>query len=196
MLPDFPEIKRKLKLDFNKALSNKVELDPLLSNIRKSKKHEGQSLTTKTFDGHFDKTSYKKIGSEFKIKIDDIIENGYNAYETHINEIADDIKKQESGIIYAKLNEVTSKAGNVVASNKPLSPEIIFQALKKMAIDFNDDGTPRNLTFVMHPDQWGKIKDLIPTWERDPEYNRQYNEILEIKRKEWDDRESNRKLVD
>jgi len=41
-----------------------------------------------------------------------------------------------------------------------------------------------------------KIEERIPEWEANPDYKKQFEEVIEAKRKEWNDRESHRKLVD
>jgi len=46
------------------------------------------------------------------------------------------------------------------------------------------------------PNLGAKLKEKLPEWEANSEYKKRFEDLIERKRKEWNDRESNRKLVD
>ncbi|MCK4818719.1 hypothetical protein KA005_23305, partial [bacterium] len=94
------------------------------------------------------------------------------------------------------LNEVTAKTGNVVdAGGQPLSHELLLKTLETIQLDFDDNGKPIMPTLVVSPQQYEKIKVKNIEWENDPECQKQFEQMMNRKRKEWHDRESNRKLV-
>lgn len=198
MLPDFLPVKRRISKILISYLREKVKnSDPFIRQLRRRIQHEGSGQIMKTYDGNIDKIEYQSIGSEFKIQTEEIIREGIFAFIKHINKLANDILGQQSKMVFQKLNEITSKTGNVVDSRgEPFTPEKLLEALDKIEMEFDESGQPTNLTIVMHPDLWNRIKDKIPVWEADSGFKKKHNAIIEKKRKEWLDRENNRKLVD
>ena len=107
------------------------------------------------------------------------------------------MKKQKAKLLFEKINEGVKKTGNTFsADGRPLNKEDFLKAFVKIQIDFEEDGSPILPTIVMHPQAMAKMKKELETWESDTGFNRRYEEIIAKKKKEWDDRESNRKLVD
>ena len=49
---------------------------------------------------------------------------------------------------------------------------------------------------VVSPQMGATLREKIPEWEKDLEHKKKFDELIEKKRKEWNDRESHRKLVD
>lgn len=198
MLPDFIIVKEKISKYLTNYLRNKVRnSDPFLKEIRQKVQHEGDRIKMKTYDGFNDEIEYKTLASEFKINVEEIIKEGTNAFIKHIDKLAEDILGQQAQIVFKKLNEITSKTGNTVdAQNSSFTKEKVLEALDKIEMEFDSEGKPANLTIVMHPDLWNKIKDQVPSWEQDSDFVKKRNEIYEKKRREWLDRENNRKLVD
>lgn len=197
MLPDYPNIKKKIEKKFIEAIKNEIRKDPLLSAIRVHQVLEGNALTSSSIDGYSESVKFELISANLEIPKEDLINKGPDAYFSRVTELASEMKNQESELVFKKMNEVTKKTGHVVnAKSKPLSPELIHSALEKMAIDFDEFGNPIMPSLVLHPDQFEKIKDEIPKWESDPEVRKKYRELIEKKRREWRDRENRRKLVD
>lgn len=198
MLLDFISVKKRISKDLTSYLREKVKnSDPFIRQLRRKTQHEGTRIQVRTYDGYNDEIEYKTIGSEFNIQIEEIIREGPNAFIKHIDKLAEDILGQQSGIVFQKLNEITSKTGNVIdAHDEPFTPERLLEALDKIEMEFDENGQPTNLVIVMHPNLWDKIKGKIPIWEADPEFKKKHNSIIEKKRREWLDRENNRKLVD
>jgi len=151
----------------------------------------------RTYEGIIDETKFHDIGSEFTVPKEEIIEEGPEALMKHIDKLAEDILGQQGRIMFQKMHEITSITGNIAGSpNTPFGPDLLLEALSKIAVEFDENGQPANLMVVMHPDLWNKIKDKVPEWEADPEFKKKYDAIIEKKKREWLDRENHRKLVD
>lgn len=197
MLPDFPKIKEKFKLAINKYLKNLVRQEPLLSQIREQRHFEGNKMTSKTEDGELDNTSYKEISGGYSIKREDVIAKGTMAYIENIQSVAEELKKQQAKLLFDKISEVTKKTGNIVnGKGQPFSFEIFIETMEKIQIDFDEMGKPYLPTLVVSPQLGDKLNEKLPEWESNPEYKKKLDEVIERKRQEWNDRESNRKLVD
>jgi len=197
MLPDYPSIKREIKKKFLEAVEKEIQKDPLLSKIKLHHVHEGDSLTSSSIDGYSESVEYKTMAVNFKITKEEIINKGPDAFFSKVDEIAKEIVKQQSQLLFNKVEKVTERTGHIVdAKSKPLSPQLILEALEKIAIDFDEYGNPIFPYLVLSSDQYEKIKDEIPKWETDLEFRKKHKELIEKKRREWIDRENSRKLVD
>ncbi len=197
MLPDFPKIKERFVEATNRYLQNLIRQEPLLSQIREERHFEGNKMSSKTENGELDQSSYKEISGKFSIKREDIIDKGPMAFVENIQNIAEEIKKQKAKLMFDKLNEITDKTGNVVnGKGQPFTPDLFMEMLNKIWVDFDDQGNPYLPTIVVSPEMGAKLKEKLPEWEANPEYKKKFEELIKRKRKEWNDRESHRKLVD
>ena len=197
MLPDYPSIKKKIQKKFVEAIKREIQKDPLLSQMGIHHIHEGDILTSSSIDGYSERVSYRVMSAKLELTKEEIIKKGPNAFFSNVDVIAEEMAKQQSRLLFEKMEEVTKRTGQIVdAKSKPLSPQLILEALEKIAIDFDDYGNPIFPALVLSPKQFEKIKDEIPKWESNPELRKKHRELIEKKRREWIDRENRRKLVD
>jgi len=197
MLPDFPKIKKKHVEAINNLLKVAIQQDPLFSGIREEHHFEGNKMSYKTVDGEANEAEYQKASSEFLVKREEVIAKGAMAYVENIKNAAEEMKKQKARYFFDKMKEVTDKTGNVVdGKGQPFSFELFLESIRKIWIEFDESGKPHMPTMVVSPEIGEKLKVLLPEWENNPEYKKIIDEIIEAKRKEWNDRESHRKLVD
>ncbi len=201
MLPDYPETKRHLQKEFVAAIRKETKKDPFISMIHFRESYEGNSFRFTTDDGFSQTGGYKEISTKFEISKDEIVKKGPDAYFSRIPQIAKDWIALQSRLLFQKMDEVTKKTGNIVdAKSKPLSPELILAALDKIAISFDEFGNANLPAIVVHPDKLEKMKKEFQKYESDPlfmtKYKLMYKLIIDKKRQEWLDRESDRKLVD
>jgi hypothetical protein len=198
MLPDYPELKRKLNEKFEGMVKAEIEKEPLLSRIRKNIIHEGDALVVTSSDGYSSQTTFPTFESEFNISYEDLLRKGPEAYFEKKVAVAKDMASKLVGNVYAKMNEVTERTGNVVSAKKGegITPQLILDLLEKMEINFDETGNPIMPEIHLSKEDYEKLN-----WQKiDPktiaEIERRRREIIDKKRKEWIDREGNRKLVD
>ena len=197
MLPDFPKIKSRWSKIFLKFMKEQMQRSSIMAEIKTVPHFEGDRMSTKHDDGDVDKSNYNLISTELSVKTDDIINFGFKAFVESLNKAAEELKSQQSELVFEKLSEVTTKTGNIVdAGGQPISHELLLKTLETIQLDFDENGNPLMPTLVVSPQLYEKIKGKIVEWENDPECQKQFDQIMNRKRKEWNDRESNRKLVD
>lgn len=198
MLPDFVAAKNSIKIFINEYLHSKIMTsNNFLKDITHKEQHEGHRISMKTFDGYNDESEYETMSSEFKINIQDIIDKGPIAFKEYIDTMAEDIIQNKSKVVLQKLNEITRNTGNVtISKGDPFTQEKYFETLENIDLEFNDDGTPNNLTIVMGPNLFNIAKERLMQWESDQTFQEKYVEIIKKKKKIYNDRENNRKLVD
>lgn len=196
MLPDFPKIKSRWSKVFIKFVKAQMSRSSIMSEIKTVPHFEGNRMSTRHDEEDIDRSNYSLFSAELSVKTDDIIKLGPKAFIESLNKVAEDLKSQQSEIMFEKLNEVTAKTGNVVdAGGQPISHELLLKTLETIQLDFDDTGKPIMPTLVVSPQQYEKIKVKIIEWENNPECQKQFEQMINRKRKEWHDRESNRKLV-
>jgi hypothetical protein len=197
MLPDYPRVKRQIQEKFEEIIRKEIEKDPFLSQIGRHEIHEGNSLTVTSTDGYSRTTQYQDIATDFKIEVDEIIKRGIAAFFSRIPDITKEMIRKQSQLVINVTEEVTERTGNVVSANsEPISPQLILAVLEKMAINFDEFGNPIMPTLIVAPEEFEKTKAALAKLESDPDLRKRQMELFAKKRKEWIDRENNRKLVD
>jgi hypothetical protein len=158
---------------------------------------EGNRMASTSQDGFSEESEYAEISGGIEVKREEIISKGLSAFEGTLINAAEQIKKQKAELLLNKIKEISEKTGNVAnGQGKPFSFELFLELLEKMQIDFDESGNPSIPTLVISPKQAAFLKEKMPEWERNEAYQKKYKEIIDKKRVEWNDRESNRKLVD
>jgi len=197
MFPDFPKIKLEIQKNVEEHLRKQSVSDPLVGSVTQIFIHEGDKLIYHTVNGEKKETTFNKIQSEFNIKDEEIIAEGAKALIPVINEAAGDLQNQIGNNILAKLEEATKETGNIVdGEGKEISPDLIYKALEKMQIDFDEEGNPYMPTMFVSPKMAKKMSNKLPEWEKDVLHKKKIDDLILKKKEEWNDRESNRKLVD
>lgn len=196
MLPDFPMIKERFEKVINRYLQRLVRQESLLSQIREERHFEGNRTSCNTEDGEIDVSSYREFSGQIEVKKEEIIAKGPMALIEKVQVVAEELKKQKAQYLFEKLNQVTERAGTQVnAKGQPFTFDHFLAGLEKIWIDFDESGNPHMPTVVVNPVLGAKLKDKLPEWEANPENKKRFDALIEKKRKEWNDREGNRKLV-
>lgn len=167
--------------------------------IRERVQHEGSTLDNTPFEGPREQVQFQQFSGEFSIDYRELIKslNSIEYLKKKMDEIAESFIAQKDGLVISKINEATERTGNVVdGRGRPFSPELLFEALEKMQIDFDDAGNPIMPTVALHPSMFEKVREKLPEWEANPEFTKRHEAIIEAKRREWLDRENRRKLAD
>jgi hypothetical protein len=198
MLPDFPQIKQRLEHEIHQRILVDTQ-DPLLSRIPRQELHEGHAMSTGDVHGITRTTDLEEHTFEFTLTPADVITNGPDAYAAKYRRALAQQNDALSKHFFTRMTQILEETGNTTnTAGKPFSKEIFLEALARIQWSFNDDGTPDNgsLTLVVNPTLGRQLQTQCQDWEKDPEFNKAYKAIEEQQRKDWRDRESNRRLVD
>jgi hypothetical protein len=193
MLPDFPRLKEVAYQYFIRKIGES-STQGLLAIIPTIPVYEGDALS---MSGSMHSDELHKVEAYFEVKDDDVIRNGIDAFLSKIGSISAEFVTQKEKLMIQKMQEVTKATGNVVhAKGQPMSPSLVLNALEKMEIEFDESGKIKNVVLVMGPDQIRSFLQKAAEWDKDPEYQKMFKNLMEKKKAEWRDRESSRKLVD
>jgi hypothetical protein len=198
VLPDFVKAKNEAKKSLMTLFRAVVNSEPLLANITKrTVVCEGDKFTVGDDMGEVATREFTRIGAEFSVSREDIINKGIVAHLEALKRPAEEMQAQQAKMVIDGLNRATEKTGNKVETQgKQLDFDLFIEGLSVVQIDFEPDGTPRLPSLLIHPSQGARIAELIKEWEANPECDRRMKEVIEQKRAEWNARESSRRLVD
>ena len=197
MFPDYPILKAEIKKRFELLTHQKSRSDPLLAMMQAIQIKEGDKMIYHTVDGEKIETSFTEFRSGFNLKNDDIIEKGVKSFVDVANNVGSDLQSQIGKKIFSDLDKITSKTGNVVGGKgEKFSPKMLLEAIEKMDLSFDDSGNPNMPAMFVNPKMGDRIQEKIPEWEKDEEHKKKLETLINKKRDEWNERESNRKLVD
>lgn len=197
MLPDFAEIKKKIRAQFDQELDTKVMRDPLISQVKRIECPEGNSLAICREDGTTEVTQLRSVEARFSVTRSAVKELGIHAYLERQPDVARSISGQQSKNLISEMESVVQKTGNIIdGKGQPFDFDLYLEGLRMVPIDFDDDGKPLLPHLVTSPALKNRISDEIATRLRDPAGRAKFERLIEDKRQEFHDRQSNRKLVD
>lgn len=112
-------------------------------------------------------------------------------------EMAEEMAKQQSQYVFARISEAVEAVGNSVHAGGDFQPEHLLEVLRRKEMSFDPVTLePTGEFFVVHPDTFKKIEPKLREWEKDPAFRAAHDALMEEKRREWREREASRKLVD
>ncbi len=197
MLPDFPAIKERLREALDRLTDDMVYNDPVLSQIRREHHFEGHRMSMGPEGNGPKDRSYREVASSQEIKAEDVIQRGIFAYVEHLDTLAEEMRGQIKTFLFEDIDRITHKTGNVVdVGGKEFSLDHYLDMLGKIHMDFDEEGNPILPNHIAHPNTAKMLQTKLREWLQDSESSKKIHMALEAKRKEWDARESHRKLVD
>lgn len=192
MLPDFIEFKKLFNKKYNEEIK-KIQIGSLMEEISHYRYFEGdKSLTLGESTPH----TYSKVESKFEIVFQDVIEKGPEYFLEQAKKSGEELHNQKMRLLIQELEKVTDKTSNKIsAKGEGLTPMKYFEALERIDLKFDDDGNPSTLALLMHTNQEKDAYNLQKALKEDETLKKTIDIIIDKKRKEWNDRENNRKLV-
>ena len=198
MLPDFIDVKEQRRGRFIQMVNRETEmLTPLLNHIRTVRQHEGRRLEYETVDGVQDVVDYEnRISSALRLHRNDFASMDEGRYLSKAKEMAKELAPQAMRHFFGMMDRWTAKAGTVTdAGGQPFNPMMLIESLEKVDIDFDERGQPQLPTLVANPKDHAGLEKKLAEAENSPEFQRRWNELMQIKLMEYRDREADRKLV-
>jgi len=201
MLPDFPKSRRELReQQWLYVHLKSQENSPIRSFGKNITQHEGelhsyeQVLASGT---RIVTEGFNEVAIPIEVKFEDIPHLVGDKLNKRLDEIAETIAKENSGLFYKKLDESANLAGTGVSAGRKLpTKEMWLEMIQAMDIEFEPNSTQPALTFLAHPTMAEFMHGLWIEWEKDKEFKQKYKDLLARKYEDWRDRESRRKLVD
>jgi len=157
--------------------------------------YEGATTDIIRDDGSAEETPMQQHSANIVIKVVPISEFTLEAVDHYLDEIAEQFAKSMSQAMHETISDAADKSGNVVdGQGQPISFDLLLEAFEKIQIDFNDDGTWSAPSIVVSPQQFERIMALDKSPEA-ADYKRKLDNLIEVKRAEYNRREANRVLA-
>jgi hypothetical protein len=199
MLPDYPEIKNRIKNLMHARIRKAQEVNlGVFNQVKELILHEGDRILLIREDGSEDEIWPKSV--EFTVtrrwdlrEIDKITPGEIIGV---FDSVGEGMATEKGKQIVQVIEEACTKTGNVINQNKTLL-ERFFESHEKILMDFHDNGTPIFPTLVAGSQETvDKLQQVLDEIQSTPELLQRWNKLLDKKRAEWNDREASRNLVD
>ncbi len=199
MLPDFPKLKAKAqRAIFRQVIAATPQMAPILKGVARYTQHEGTQSIIVRPDETRDESSRQSSEFDFSLTREEM--HHFSEQTTaKVIAMAQKFGEDQARSMLEVAGEAANRVGNVVkAADGEFTKENVLDIFRKVQMDFDPKTglVAPGFTWVMHPEMAKKVVPQMKDWERDPEFNREYERVMQIKREEWRDREARRKLVD
>lgn len=198
MFPDFPDVQAAANRFIQAAIERQMGAEsPMLRLTRSFVQHEGKQWLLRRSDGSESHSGFRAMEASAQISKKDLRSFDMQAIVRFIEDMAEQLARQQSELMLTRLSEATEKTGNLIDARGELTREIFLELLRKKQTDFDPETLqPSGEVFIIHPDTFEKIEPRLREWENDPDFRAEYDAIMDEKRGEWREREANRELVD
>jgi hypothetical protein len=197
MLPDYPRLKADLSVRLVQFLRARHDfhLGPL-SHINRIRFHEGDAYSLRRSSGEEEPGEFKEAAALITIKDEEVPAMTLESLLRKLDDAAQDMARQMAEGVYGSISAAMERVGNVVdAGGQRLTAQTILEALSKIQIDFNRDGSPRMPEMHIHPSLSEAVRLAGEELEKNGALKRQLRQLLVEKREEWRAREASRRLV-
>lgn len=198
-MPNFPKVKSQLEREVGEKLrkeQKKARNKTFLSHWKYYYFSEGNRISHKDPKGNLIEDGFIDISKPMSVKTEKIIEEGHKAFEDVIPKTVKEVVEEEERITLEVLEKVTEKTGNIINAKGKEFHEWVLDTLERMPLDFDERGNlTSKIDIIVSPENEEAIKKKMAE-RMTPELKKRSEQLILKKRKEWHDRESNRKLVD
>lgn len=193
MLPDFPKVRDYASEILRKWFYERVsKRTGVLQEMKNRVLHEGDKVELHRSDGSIDIVAMESQSAEIRLELEEFKKFGLNAVLKTLDKTAIDVAEKQTKFFFSRLNTICDESGQTSdAKGRPISYDLIFEMLEGIDIDFDDSGNPIFPTLISSP----KIKSCFDKVEMTDEQKERFEKLIEQKRSEWRDRESDRRLV-
>jgi len=198
LFPDFPDVQEAVNRIVQVAVQRQISIaSPMLSLVRNFCQHEGKGWLLRRSDGSESRSDFQVFEGSASISREDLKSFNTDAIRRFIEDMADQLARHQSQHMLARISEVVEAAGNTVDVGGELTQESLLEMFRRKRTEFDPETlNPTGEVFIVNPETLKKIEPKLREWESDPAFRARYDAIMEEKRREWREREANRKLVD
>jgi hypothetical protein len=198
VFPDFPHVQEAAYRVMQVAIQRLIGIaSPVLGLVRHFDQHEGQEWLLRRADGSESRSNFQAFEALASLSREDLKSFNTDAISRFVVDMAKKMARQQSEHMFSRICEVVEEAGNRVDAGGELTQDSLLEMFRRKQTEFDPETLqPTGEVIVLHPETFEKIEPRLREWENDPDFRARYDAIMEQKRREWREREANRKLVD
>jgi hypothetical protein len=195
MLPDFIQARVALKKKQRVVLTNSIRqhLPPYLREAEFKVIYEGDRLSVESAEGPAIEKPIGSIHVESETQTITDLKANPNLLYPQLQQMGKEFAQKMTQQMVQTVIEVAERNGNMVRG-ATLDNESIFSVLEKYPLEFDDSGQPIFPPIQANPETCEKVVRILNDIETTPDLKARHDQIIEIKRKEWNDRQNSRKL--
>jgi hypothetical protein len=191
MLPEFPKARQKMLELWNKAFFSSLHRShPFLADIAIRVQKEG----TAAFIGGSE-INYKRAASTCSFDMRRAEGMSPEEFFGMATQLGSELGRQQAEGVFQAMS-IPSPHSRPVQWSGPLQFETFLDTWEKMEINFGEDDLPQWPAVVLGKEALAEVRAKLPQWLEDPKNKEKWSELVERKRKEFDEREARRRLVD
>jgi hypothetical protein len=192
MLPEFPKGRRKMLDLWNAAFFSGMNgADAFVSKIPVRVQKEGK--TAHIGGGEMD---YKLCSVNFSFPARDAQGMTEEEFLGAPFRLGSQMAGEQAKLVYEVLKTPSPHGMPLEWKKGELQFDQVLAIWDKMEVNFGADGLPQWPTIVLHPEARAELMEKLRAWHNDPECRRKWGELVSRKRKEFDERQAHRRLVD
>jgi hypothetical protein len=191
MLPELPKARRKIIEMWNTVFfSGFHNCHPFVAQVPVRSQKEGNTASL-----YGKEIKYQKASATGSFKARDA--EGMNCAEFFgfARKLGEEIGAEQAKAIFQAMSEPSPRS-MPLHWNGPLKFEMVLDTWEKMEIDFDCDGKPIWPEIVPTPEFQAEFNTKFPQWLEDAVNKTAIATLIIRKRKEFDEREARRRLVD
>jgi hypothetical protein len=198
MLPDFPELKKHISQSRSAQVSAQMFGDPVLAKVRSYRQNEGDRFTIIREDGTSQTSKQRELRSEaLQFRLTDIQAKGEVVIFETVAKAHGQIAVAGRRLFSERIEE--EPINRVDGGGRRFSPEVYLEILESLEMSFDDDGKWNEPDFWQerpNPAMLKTVEAVRKRFDEEAELKSTLDELLDRKRKAFNDREANRKLAD
>jgi hypothetical protein len=198
MLPDFPEVKKHISQSRSAQISSGQFGDPVLAKVRSYRQHEGNRFTIIREDGTSKTSTQQEIRSEtMEFRLTDIQTRGEIAIFETVAKAHGQIAVASRRLVSERIEE--EPINRFDGGGRKFNPEMYLEILESLQMSFDDAGNWNEPDFWQerpNPALQATVRAVRQRFDDEPDLKSRLDALIGRKRKEFNDREANRKLVD
>ena len=191
MLPEFPTAQEAIQDAWNKAFFKALGFsDPLLSGIQVRVQTEGNRAIVGASEIEFQKAS---VLYQAKPEVGTGIP--FDEFFALARRLGANMAQQQAKHIFKVMSQPGPQNAVLESADGVFAFEDFMSALEGMEIDFDASGAPQWPTFYLAPSAAARMEEQREAWNRNDECRKRLADLVTRKRKEFDERETRRRLV-
>ena len=192
MLPEFPAAQDAIKQAWSKAFFDGMKTsDPFLQQLEVRVQKEG----TRAFVGNEEiKFQLTRVQQQCEIECGRGI--SFDDYLERAAQLGRDMAREQAKHCFEVLNTPGPRHAMVEKVGTGFSFDDFLEKMETMEIDFDKDGKPQWPTWYLDPVAYAAVQRDRDTFGLNPERMQRLAGLVAKKRKEFDEREARRRLVD
>lgn len=198
MLPDFPKTKKMIGELLMHYLQRRVLFHMgYMGQIPRIVVPEGRGNRLIRADGTTDDVPMNRISASAEVNADPAYGLDFAQQLRHLDDIAEQLAKQQVRAAIQRVDEVAEEAGNVLHfPGGQLDMKALNDLLETVDVDFDGEGNPIMPSVLCGPEIFKKSVERREEIESDEAEKSRQKAILARKKEEYRARESRRRLVD